>query len=157
MAGNKVYVRGNYVDVHDNGVVNLNIDKATVSVDESKGQKEELSGGGLHFGLDAKQLAHWADVYSHLVTAGMIKKSEVSSENFTWLLCGEGTAPLKPIRWYKSTRALAYMVRVYLNSKWEVAITYFKDKNDSKLPESFKNSSAPSQKSREKIDQIFHT
>ena len=27
MAGNKVYVQGNYVDVHDNEVVNLSIDK----------------------------------------------------------------------------------------------------------------------------------
>lgn len=28
MAGNKVYVQGNYVDIHDNEVVNLSIDKA---------------------------------------------------------------------------------------------------------------------------------
>lgn len=34
MAGNTVYVRGNYVDVHDNEVVNLNIDKATVQVED---------------------------------------------------------------------------------------------------------------------------
>ncbi len=34
MAGNKVYVQGNYVDIHDNEVVNLNIDKATVKVQE---------------------------------------------------------------------------------------------------------------------------
>ena len=34
MAGNTVYVQGNYVDVHDNEVVNLNIDKATVKVQE---------------------------------------------------------------------------------------------------------------------------
>ncbi len=32
MAGNTVYVQGSYVDVHDNEVVNLSIDKATVSV-----------------------------------------------------------------------------------------------------------------------------
>lgn len=34
MAGNKVYVQGNYVDIHDNEVVNLNIEKATVKVQE---------------------------------------------------------------------------------------------------------------------------
>lgn len=40
MAGNTVYVQGNYVDVHDNEVVNLNIDKATVQVkDEVKTEK----------------------------------------------------------------------------------------------------------------------
>ena len=35
MAGNKVFVRGSYVDVHDNEVVNLSIDKATVKLNEN--------------------------------------------------------------------------------------------------------------------------
>ena len=35
MTGNTVYVQGSYVDVHDNEVVNLSIDKATVNVQES--------------------------------------------------------------------------------------------------------------------------
>ena len=35
MAGNKVYVQGSYVDIHDNEVVNLSIDKAgAVKVDK---------------------------------------------------------------------------------------------------------------------------
>ena len=43
MAGNTVYVQGNYVDVHDNEVVNLNIDKATIQVgDEVKKEKPEV-------------------------------------------------------------------------------------------------------------------
>ena len=37
MAGNTVYVQGNYVDVHDNEVVNLNIDKANVNLNDKKG------------------------------------------------------------------------------------------------------------------------
>ena len=40
MAGNTVYVQGNYVDVHDNEVVNLTIDKATVSLQEDTGAAE---------------------------------------------------------------------------------------------------------------------
>ena len=32
MAGNTINVQGNYIDVHDNEVVNLNIDKATVAM-----------------------------------------------------------------------------------------------------------------------------
>ena len=37
MAGNTVYVQGNYVDVHDNEVVNLSIDKAgSVSIGEGQ-------------------------------------------------------------------------------------------------------------------------
>lgn len=35
MAGNTVYVQGSYVDVHDNEVVNLSIDKATVKLNEN--------------------------------------------------------------------------------------------------------------------------
>lgn len=35
MAGNKVYVQGSYIDVHDNKVVNLCIDKGEVHVDET--------------------------------------------------------------------------------------------------------------------------
>ena len=37
MAGNTVYVQGNYVDVHDNLEVNLHIDKATVNVQKDMG------------------------------------------------------------------------------------------------------------------------
>ena len=36
MAKNNVFVQGNYVDVHDNEVVNLNIDKATLSLSEKR-------------------------------------------------------------------------------------------------------------------------
>ena len=47
MAGNTVYVQGNYVDVHDNEVVNLNIDKATVKVQENgevaEGEEQETA------------------------------------------------------------------------------------------------------------------
>jgi hypothetical protein len=35
MAGNTVYVKGNYVDIHDNQEVNLNIDKADVRVEKT--------------------------------------------------------------------------------------------------------------------------
>lgn len=37
MAGNTVYVQGSYVDVHDNEVVNLSIDKATVKLHDNDG------------------------------------------------------------------------------------------------------------------------
>ena len=45
MAGNTVYVQGSYVDVHDNEVVNLSIDKATVKLNENDNlnlNKEEV-------------------------------------------------------------------------------------------------------------------
>lgn len=43
MAGNTVYVQGSYIDVHDNKEVNLNIDKATVTVEESDGENDSTS------------------------------------------------------------------------------------------------------------------
>ena len=41
MAGNTINVQGNYIDVHDNEVVNLNIDKATVSMSDGGSRKED--------------------------------------------------------------------------------------------------------------------
>ena len=32
MAGNTIYVKGSYIDIHDNGVVNLSVDKGEVHV-----------------------------------------------------------------------------------------------------------------------------
>ena len=40
MAGNTVYVQGSYIDVHDNKEVNLNIDKAMLTVQESNGEND---------------------------------------------------------------------------------------------------------------------
>lgn len=39
MAGNTINVQGNYIDVHDNEVVNLNIDKAAVSLQDGDAQE----------------------------------------------------------------------------------------------------------------------
>ena len=38
MAGNKVYVQGSYIDVHDNEVVNLSVDKAEVRMGDNERQ-----------------------------------------------------------------------------------------------------------------------
>lgn len=110
-----------------------------------------------HFGLDTSKRAHWADVYSRLVAARKLHADEVSSANFTYLLCGAGTAPLAPVRWYGTTRELAYMVRRHLNSRWDAALASFNDKNDSPLPKTLKNTKSPSDKSAQKIDCIFRT
>lgn len=116
-----------------------------------------LTARTLHFGLDATRRAHWADVYSRLVAEKKIHADEVTSMNFTYLMCGEGTPAIGPIRWYGSTRELAYMVRRHLNSRWEVALVSFKDKNDNPLPKTLKNTKAPSDQNMKKIDHIFRT
>lgn len=47
MAGNTINVQGNYIDVHDNEVVNLNIDKATVALQDhvATGQHDDEARG----------------------------------------------------------------------------------------------------------------
>lgn len=43
MAGNTINVQGNYIDIHDNEVVNLNIDKGTVTVSDGREMMEEVN------------------------------------------------------------------------------------------------------------------
>lgn len=41
MAGNNIYVQGSYIDVHDNEVVNLSVDKAQVRLGDGQQTTEE--------------------------------------------------------------------------------------------------------------------
>ncbi|SHK78308.1 hypothetical protein [Xylanibacter ruminicola] len=45
MAGNNIYVQGSYVDIHDNEVVNLSVDKGEVHVGDN-GKAVVAEGGG---------------------------------------------------------------------------------------------------------------
>ena len=40
MAGNKIYVQGSYIDIHDNENVYLSVDKAKVNVNQNENQNE---------------------------------------------------------------------------------------------------------------------
>ena len=55
MAGNTVYVQGSYVDVHDNEVVNLSIDKATVAVDADSQQIREAAASARQNGAEGQR------------------------------------------------------------------------------------------------------
>ena len=55
MAGNTVYVQGSYVDVHDNEVVNLSIDKATVAVDADSQQIREAAASAQQNGAEGQR------------------------------------------------------------------------------------------------------
>jgi len=63
MAGNRVYVQGNYVDVHDNEVVNLSIDKAgTVQVhDAHRPAEKKYDSEALLQGLDKVRGFFWGE------------------------------------------------------------------------------------------------
>ena len=38
MAGNNIYVQGSYIDIHDNEVVNLSVDKANLNIHENENE-----------------------------------------------------------------------------------------------------------------------
>ena len=75
MAGNTVYVQGSYVDVHDNEVVNLSIDKATVKLNENdnlnlnkeEGQHDEELFHFVHPELDETEAWRIHDAIKRLV------------------------------------------------------------------------------------------
>jgi hypothetical protein len=45
MAGNTIYVKGSYIDIHDNGVVNLSVDKGEVHVGDRQQSKPQCAVG----------------------------------------------------------------------------------------------------------------
>ena len=55
MAGNTVHVQGSYVDVHDNEVVNLSIDKATVAVDAASQQIRDVAATVRQIGVEGQR------------------------------------------------------------------------------------------------------
>ena len=62
MAGNTVYVQGNYVDVHDNEVVNLSIEKATVQVhDAHQPAEKKYDSEELLRGIDKVRAFFWGE------------------------------------------------------------------------------------------------
>ena len=62
MAGNKVYVQGNYVDVHDNEVVNLNIDKVgTLQMTGQQAAERNLDDERLARAIEQSQAFFWGN------------------------------------------------------------------------------------------------
>ena len=47
MVGNKIYVQGSYIDIHDNENVYLSVDKASVNVNENENLPEVLASSEL--------------------------------------------------------------------------------------------------------------
>ena len=62
MAGNTIYMQegSNYIDIHDNEVVNLSVDKGTVRVQSEEKDKEKTKGGCLPESLATKEaMKYW--------------------------------------------------------------------------------------------------
>ena len=90
MAGNKIYVQGSYIDVHDNENVYLNVDKAEVDVEDQTSDEEtsllpeELATKQATKLLDAARKEGWLDEQYHPLLSRA--KSAVLADHIAELL-----------------------------------------------------------------------
>lgn len=90
MAGNKIYVQGSYIDVHDNENVYLNVDKAEVNVEDKTSDEEtsllpeELATKQATKLLDAARKEGWLDEQYHPLLSRA--KSAVLADHIAGLL-----------------------------------------------------------------------
>ena len=101
MAGNKIYVQGSYIDVHDNENVYLSVDKAEVKVSEN-GQQQQTTPKEVPEQLKSEAAE---EIKEDLVDAGIL------------------TADWQPLNLSGSERALvarAICERLKINEIWQV-------------------------------------
>jgi len=90
MAGNKIYVQGSYIDVHNNENVYLNVDKAEVDVEDQTSDEEtsllpeELATKQATKLLDAARKEGWLDEQYHPLLSRA--KSAVLADHIAELL-----------------------------------------------------------------------
>ena len=110
MAGNNIYVQGSYIDVHDNEVVNLSVDKAKVRLEES----EERSSGmkELPKELCSKKAKRILD---RAVEEGFLKENYQPGDNMEW--------------WKMACMADKIGDELGLPNKWVVFCSFWGNKN----------------------------
>ena len=75
MAGNKVYVKGSYIDVHDNEVVNLSVDGAEVRVNGMVQQPEKNETEAQNPVPEKLKTDEAEELMEDLVDAGLLSES----------------------------------------------------------------------------------
>ena len=63
MAGNNIYVQGSYIDVHDNEVVNLSVDKARVRLGDNQLQPQAC---------DVPEVLADSELWQKVMQAGLV-------------------------------------------------------------------------------------
>jgi hypothetical protein len=63
MAGNNIYVQGSYIDVHDNEVVNLSVDKAQVRLGDNQLQPQAC---------DVPEVLADSELWQKVMQAGLV-------------------------------------------------------------------------------------
>ena len=72
MAGNNIYVQGSYIDIHDNEVVNLSVDKGEVHLDDNQHPEKEVGRGKIKELPAQLQTAKAEELMENLVDEGIL-------------------------------------------------------------------------------------
>ena len=98
MIGNINIYGGSYVDVHNNGVVNLNIDNSNVKVGDESREKEDTEGFPYQIEQPISPFSSQYDGKKLLTVYNRLKDEYVTCTEDTWLyLWGEFVHPLKKV------------------------------------------------------------
>ena len=149
MAGNTINVRGNYIDIHDNEVVNLNIDKASLCVDKTpseapqdtniKHAREEIAielfdlaeNGPWVNGITAEDIKKMLkNVLGFGETALSDKQQKMSTKLWNKLEHGRGGDRVR-ITWQNIVGYLWYKKLLEAKSAPELNMEFFRDKKGS--------------------------
>ena len=68
MAGNNIYVQGSYVDIHDNEVVNLSVDKGEVHI----GDNGALAAPAASSEVEIPEVLADSEQWQHVIQAGLV-------------------------------------------------------------------------------------
>lgn len=168
-----VFVTQNHNDMNDNEMHYYNYNSGFYTVSMSWGgsmssEEGQPDGHALlllprrHFsmGHTADDIRYWSTVYRRLVHRNYLASQEVACADFVYVVCGPTSVLSHPpegqIRWLCPTRSLAYIVRIHLNRRWEVAQEWFLDKNGRPLPPSFHKTNPPKKESTlAEIESLF--
>ena len=149
MSGNTINVQGSYIDIHDNEVVNLNIDKATVTMDTSSAQAPVVNTPSDTHKEIADRLfklaenGEWEDGITAEDIKGMLaaalgvgevplteKEKELSEKLWAMLEGGRGGDRIR-ITWQNIVGYLLKKKLLKPKSAPEINIDFFGDKNGS--------------------------
>ena len=71
MAGNNIYVQGSYVDIHDNEVVNLSVDKGEVRIGDN-GALVALAASSEVSAVEIPEVLADSEQWQHVIQAGLV-------------------------------------------------------------------------------------
>ena len=75
MAGNKIYVQGSYIDIHDNENVYLSVDKAKVNVNENENENENTEQARADENENLPEVLASSELWERLKDEGLVDEN----------------------------------------------------------------------------------